>query len=151
MISYLIFQSVFNHDHYLNDPNFDRTYNGGIRERIVRLRNDAKYVQILLDTHPCDAPPTEAVSGSRQISVRPVTVLRTEAGEAFKQAVAPILEAVGPHPRAELSKKTRTKQGTRLLKLQCPTCPYTVRITRKWLDEVGAPACPTHGDDMRAA
>jgi hypothetical protein len=75
----------------------------------------------------------------------------TTEGEAFKQAVAPILEAVGPYPHAELSKKTRTKQGTRLLKLQCPICPYTVRITRKWLDEVGAPACPTHGDDMRAA
>jgi len=75
----------------------------------------------------------------------------TSEGEAFKQAVAPILEAVGPYPHAELSKKTRTKQGTRLLKLQCPICPYTVRITRKWLDEVGAPACPTHGDDMRAA
>jgi hypothetical protein len=75
----------------------------------------------------------------------------TTEGEAIKQAVAPILEAVGPYPHAELSKKTRTKQGTRLLKLQCPTCPYTVRITRKWLDEVGAPACPTHGDDMRAA
>jgi hypothetical protein len=75
----------------------------------------------------------------------------TTEGEAFKQALAPILEAVGPYPHAELSKTARTKQGTRLLKLQCPTCPYTVRITRKWLDEVGAPACPTHGDDMKEA
>ena len=75
----------------------------------------------------------------------------TTEGEAFKQAVAPILEAVGPYPHAELSKKARTKQGTRLIKLQCPTCPYTVRITRKWLDEVGAPACPSHGDDMKEA
>jgi hypothetical protein len=73
----------------------------------------------------------------------------TTEGEAFKQAVAPILEAVGPYPHAELSKSQRPKQGTRLLKLQCPTCPYTVRITRKWLDEVGAPACPSHGDIMR--
>jgi hypothetical protein len=75
----------------------------------------------------------------------------TSEGEAFKQAVAPILEAVGPYPHAELSKRQRKKQGTRLLKLQCPTCLYTVRITRKWLDEVGAPACPTHGDDMKEA
>ena len=81
MISDLIFQSVFNLDHYLNDPNFDRTYNGGIRERIVRLRNDAKYVQILLDTHPCDAPPTEAVLRERIAADRrqAVSMLRTEA------------------------------------------------------------------------
>jgi hypothetical protein len=73
----------------------------------------------------------------------------TTEGEAFKQALKPILEAVGPYPHAELSKKARTKQGTRLLKLQCSTCAYTVRITRKWLDEVGPPACPTHGDDLK--
>jgi hypothetical protein len=72
----------------------------------------------------------------------------TTEGDAFEQAVAPILDAVGPYPHAELSKSARTKQGTRLLKLQCPTCPYTVRITRKWLDDVGAPACPSHGDNM---
>jgi hypothetical protein len=73
----------------------------------------------------------------------------TTEGEAFKQAVASILEAVGPYPHAELCKTARQKQGTRLIKLQCPTCPYTVRITRKWLDEVGAPDCPTHGDSMK--
>jgi hypothetical protein len=72
----------------------------------------------------------------------------TTEGDTFKQAVTPILEAVGPYPHAELSKKARGKQGTRLLKLQCPTCPYTVRITRKWLDKVGPPACPSHGDKM---
>jgi hypothetical protein len=73
----------------------------------------------------------------------------TTEGEAFKRAVAPILEAVGPYPHAELSKTARKKQGTRLLKLQCPTCSCTVRITRKWLDEVGAPDCPTHGNNMK--
>jgi hypothetical protein len=72
----------------------------------------------------------------------------TTEGEAFKQAVAPILEVVGPYPHAELSRAMRPKQGTRLLKLQCPICPYTVRIARKWLDEVGPPACPSHGDNM---
>jgi hypothetical protein len=72
----------------------------------------------------------------------------TTEGDAFKQAVAPILEAVGPYPHAELCKTEGKKQGTRLLKLRCPTCAYTVRIARKWLDEVGPPACPSHGDDL---
>jgi hypothetical protein len=73
----------------------------------------------------------------------------TTEGEALKQTLALILEAVGPYPHAELSQKARAKQGTRLIKLQCPTCPYTVRITRKWLYEVGAPDCPSHGDQMK--
>jgi hypothetical protein len=33
----------------------------------------------------------------------------TTEGDAFKQAVAPILEAVGPYPHAELSKSDRKK------------------------------------------
>ncbi len=75
----------------------------------------------------------------------------TTEGDAFKQAVAPILDAVGPYPHAQISKQTRPKQGTRLLKLQCPTCAYTVRITRKWLDEVGPPECPSHRENMHEA
>lgn len=39
------------------------------------------------------------------------------------------------------------KQRTRLLKAECggDGCGYTVRITAKWVDDVGAPHCPTHG------
>lgn len=33
------------------------------------------------------------------------------------------------------------KQGTRMIKVACPTCGYTVRLTRRWLD-MGAPICP---------
>jgi len=32
------------------------------------------------------------------------------------------------------------KAGTRMLKLQCPECEYTVRTTQKWI-EVGLPTC----------
>ena len=39
------------------------------------------------------------------------------------------------------------KQGTRLLKCQCATCGYTVRVTRKWLGLAGPPICPT--DNVR--
>lgn len=72
----------------------------------------------------------------------------TTEGEFFRRTVEPIIDAVGPYPHAELTKTARPKQTTRLLKLQCPTCAYTVRITRKWLDDVGPPNCPSHGEDM---
>jgi hypothetical protein len=38
------------------------------------------------------------------------------------------------------------KQGTRLIKLTAACCGYTVRTTRKWVDE-GYPLCP-HGQPM---
>jgi hypothetical protein len=38
---------------------------------------------------------------------------------------------------------TRKKQGTRLIKCECPECGYIARVTAKWLDEAGAPICPT--------
>lgn len=34
------------------------------------------------------------------------------------------------------------KQTTRMLKLECPCCGYTVRTTRKWLEQ-GLPRCPS--------
>lgn len=38
-----------------------------------------------------------------------------------------------------------SKQGTRLIKLECGTCGYVARTTKKWLDEVGPCHCPEHG------
>jgi hypothetical protein len=61
MISDTLFEAVVGLDHYLNDPFWDRTYCGDLRERIIRLRDEAKHVQNLLDTHPRDTPPPEAV------------------------------------------------------------------------------------------
>lgn len=42
-----------------------------------------------------------------------------------------------------------SKQGTRLLKCECGSCGYVVRVTQKWLD-VGLPVCPC-GNEMGAA
>lgn len=41
------------------------------------------------------------------------------------------------------------KAGTRLLKVCCPSCEYTVRVTQKWID-VGLPVCPC-GEEMEVA
>jgi hypothetical protein len=33
--------------------------------------------------------------------------------------------------------------GSRLLKVMCPSgCGYVVRVTKKWLESLGAPLCP---------
>ncbi len=34
---------------------------------------------------------------------------------------------------------------TRMLKAICGDCAYTVRVTRRWLDEAGPPICPCDG------
>ena len=54
----------------------------------------------------------------------------------------------GAYPAGSLSRdKGRKKQSTRLLKAECATCGYTVRVTKKWIDESGAPHCgvKSHG------
>lgn len=39
-------------------------------------------------------------------------------------------------------------QSTRMVKLTCGSCGYTVRATRKWIS-VGLPSCPTDGEDLQ--
>jgi hypothetical protein len=53
-----------------------------------------------------------------------------------------LMAKLGPYPHAALNPSDRPtkKQTTRLIKVECP-CGCSVRITRKWLDEVGAPTC----------
>lgn len=42
--------------------------------------------------------------------------------------------------------KNSPKPGSRMIKCECPTCGYVCRTTRTWLDDVGAPHCPEHGE-----
>jgi len=70
----------------------------------------------------------------------------TSAGPEFIAVVEPILKALGPYPHAKLDHSSLPKQSTRLIKCECEECGYNVRITRKWLSEVGAPHCPEHGE-----
>ena len=73
----------------------------------------------------------------------------TVPGDTFKRNVASILETVGPLPHGRLDlavSSAAPKQTTRLIKAECDTCGYTVRVSRKWIDEVGAPHCPLHGE-----
>lgn len=57
------------------------------------------------------------------------------------------MKDLGPYPHGRLDKLKSpiAKQTTRSVKCECPKCGFTVRTTRKWLDDVGAPHCPKHG------
>lgn len=72
----------------------------------------------------------------------------TTAGEELKAWAVAWCKKHGAYPAGSLSKdKGRKKQSTRLLKCECGECGYTVRVTKKWLDEAGAPYCgvKSHG------
>lgn len=76
----------------------------------------------------------------------------TEAGPELKGHLAAIANRIGTYPHAALDsrKSSVKKQSTRLLKVSCESCGYTVRTTQKWID-VGLPTCPcgcemTHED-----
>lgn len=71
----------------------------------------------------------------------------TPVGDELKAALAEIAERLGEYPHVKLTPGVQGKvQSTRMLKVMCPDCEYTVRMTRKWLD-VGNPSCPD-GDEM---
>jgi len=54
-----------------------------------------------------------------------------------------ILETIGVYPRPAFTGMTgRKKAKTRLLKVYCDCCGYTMRITQKWLD-IAIPKCPS--------
>jgi hypothetical protein len=73
----------------------------------------------------------------------------THAGEKLAQECADIARILGPYPHAAINpqeiEKQRKKQTTRQLKCECSQCGYIARISKKWLDAVGAPHCPQHG------
>lgn len=72
-------------------------------------------------------------------------------GPALAAFLKGVVENLGPLPHARLdftkgAEDKRPKQKAYLLKAECAECGYTVRVTAKWVDEVGAPCCPLHGE-----
>jgi hypothetical protein len=70
--------------------------------------------------------------------------------DAFFAWAQPLIDEAGPYPHAQLKAFKQVgapkKQTARLLKAECPCCGYVVRVTSKWVNEVGAPHCPAHGE-----
>lgn len=71
----------------------------------------------------------------------------TFAGKTLLEKLNGYLPVLGAYPHAKIDPTLsgKKKQGTRMHKCECLTCGFVVRITRKWLNEVGAPHCPKHG------
>lgn len=66
----------------------------------------------------------------------------TVPGEHLTARLRMVIERLGAYPHAELKSMTngRKTEATRMLKACCPSCGYTVRVTRKWID-AGLPTC----------
>lgn len=72
--------------------------------------------------------------------------------EVFWAWVRPILADMPAYPHGKIQHMEITgapkPQKGRLLKVECDDCGYTARVTRKWIDDVGAPICPCNHAPM---
>lgn len=73
----------------------------------------------------------------------------TEAGPDLVATFRRWIEEEGDYPHGKIEASTMPRQGTRMRKVECPTCGYTLRATRTWI-ALGTPTCPC-GTDMVAA
>jgi hypothetical protein len=66
----------------------------------------------------------------------------TRAGKILLERLDVIVKQIGeyPHGGIKIPVDDTKKQGTRMLKVECPCCGYTLRTTRKWI-MVGLPIC----------
>jgi hypothetical protein len=67
----------------------------------------------------------------------------TVAGKEFLEVAGKIIDKLGMFPAGAINVGVRKKQTTRLLKCECDSCGYAVRVTRKWVESAGTPVCPT--------
>ena len=65
----------------------------------------------------------------------------TVPGELLKLRIKMLAKALGEYPHPGIEMLPRGSKGSRLLKVSCPACGCIIRMTRKWIDEVGPPTC----------
>jgi hypothetical protein len=104
MISDVLCTCVDELDRYLNDRIFDDTYQGELRERIIRLRSEAECLRGLLDLPPGVHLPPETVLLER------IEAQRTRKVEDRCYVLASEAEALGwPFPKS--TKSTRSTKN----------------------------------------
>lgn len=77
----------------------------------------------------------------------------TVAGDALKARLNDLISEIGDIPHGAISLQGKAagapkKQSTRLIPVECASCGYKARTTRKWLDEIGAPLCACNAKPM---
>lgn len=79
---------------------------------------------------------------------------QTSADTMLRDRLNDLSQKLGKYPHGSLDKMTnlKKKQGTRLIKVFCIGCTYTIRVTMSWLT-IAVPACPDpecidHGKQM---
>ena len=65
----------------------------------------------------------------------------TPVGDVLKNRLANVATVLGAYPHPGLSYKDQKKPGSRLLKVDCSRCGCIIRMTNKWIQEVGTPTC----------
>jgi hypothetical protein len=73
----------------------------------------------------------------------------TVESEAFTDWAQGVVNAIGEYPAGAMNLLFRKKQTTRMLKCECEDCGYSVRTTRKWIEQAGPPVCPTDMTTMQ--
>lgn len=71
----------------------------------------------------------------------------TVPGETLKLRLELLRRELGEYPHSGLKVPKRGSVGSRLLKVACPGCGCILRMTQKWISEVGPPTCGC-GTDM---
>ncbi len=77
----------------------------------------------------------------------------THAGKGLVEHIEGWVKShLGDYPHAALKPNERPegkqKQTTRMVKCECKQCGYSVRTSRKWLDDAGSPLCPCNKKPM---
>jgi len=75
----------------------------------------------------------------------------TVPGEMFRRKLTHLVEHLGPYPHVELKPRKRGAVGSRLVKVECKGCGCIIRMTRKWLSDVGPPTCGCGADMEESA
>ncbi len=65
---------------------------------------------------------------------------QVQGAEDFAQEYDTVLQSLGAYPHAAILTGSKKTQTTRMLKLTCPLCGYTIRTSGKWI-ATGLPVC----------
>lgn len=74
----------------------------------------------------------------------------TVPGESLRIRLELLKRDLGDYPHSALKPRKRGEVGSRLIKVDCDACGCIIRMTQKWIDEVGPPICGC-GNEMQVA